>query len=407
MTSRQLHRILSILVVAVTLYLGVTGSLIELIDFKTITTHPAPFDPNLMALREDFAGPPNFRVLGTADHLAATLPRDEALAPMLESTLRGAAAAHEDGDLRYVELRMTGGHASGQIRNGEQEWRFDAATGRALGATPPVLDEDAPPLSWRNTFKHLHRMTTFGDWALWINVVVAIALLTLIVTGGMIYWQVWQVRRRIKRPNPFWKAGGWWRALHRSIALVMALFLTVLVLSGFDLAFESLYFGYYNAHHPTRLPNGQMVPGTFAIDASSRLAPAALPAMLRSTVQAYRSIEPTAPIRVVRLRDYGTMTQGVVITGGDVARQLAFDTATGARVSLTEPGYPGTGFPFGWQAHQWAKSVHRGDFFGVTGQMVSLLSGLAMIYLSISGIVLYVSMWRKRRQSGRIGLFWK
>lgn len=159
--------------------------------------------------------------------------------------------------------------------------------------------------------------------------------------------------------------------MHRSIALVMALFLTVLVLTGFDLAFESLYFGYYNSHH------------------------------------IIRAADPATAIRVVRQRDYGTMAQGVVITDGDRAQQLVFDVATGARVRLTEPGYPGTGFPFGWQAHQWAKSVHRGDFFGVMGQMVSLLSGLAMIYLSISGIVLYIAMWRKRAQSGRKTLFWK
>jgi uncharacterized iron-regulated membrane protein len=407
MTNRQVHRVLSILVVLVTLYLGVTGSLIELVDFRTLVTHAAPLDPDRMAMREDFAGPPNFRVLGTADNLAATLPGDAQLAPMLAATLRGAQAAHATDDLRYVELRMAGNQPVGQIRNGTQELRFDAHTGAALGATPPVLDEDAPPVSTRNTFKHLHRMTTFGDWALWINVVVAIALIVLIVTGTVVYWQVYKVRRKIKKPNPFWKAGGTWRMLHRSIALGMTLFLTVLVLSGFDLAFESLWFGYYNAHHLTRQPDGRILPGTFAIDASSRLAPDALPRALDRTLEAWRATDPATPIRVIRLRNYGPMAQGVVITGGDSASQVVFDTATGARASLTEPGYPETGFPFGWQAHQWAKSVHRGDCFGLPGRMVSLLAGLAMTYLSVSGIVLYVTMWRKRAGSGRTALFWK
>jgi uncharacterized iron-regulated membrane protein len=405
MTARQLHRVLSILVVVVTLYLGVTGTLVELVDFRTLATHAAPFDPDRMAMREDFAGPPNFRVLGTADNLAAPLPGD--LAAMLTTTLRGAQAAHATDDLRYVELRMAGTHPVGQIRNGPQELRFDARTGAALGATPPVLDEDQPPLSTRNTFKHLHRMTTFGDWALWINVVVAIALVVLIVTGTWVYWQVYKVRRRIKKPNPFWTAGGWWRALHRSIALGMTLFLTVLVLSGFDLAFESLYFAHYNATHATRLPSGRIVPGTLGFDPSSPLQVDALPGMLDRTLAAYRTAEPGTAIRVIRLRQFGTMLQGVVITDGDPARQRVFDTATGARASLTEAGYPDTGFPFGWQAHQWAKSVHRGDFFGLPGRVISLLAGLSMIYLSVSGIVLYVSMWRKRAKSGRKALFWK
>jgi uncharacterized iron-regulated membrane protein len=108
----------------------------------------------------------------------------------------------------------------------------------------------------------------------------------------------------------------------------------------------------------------------------------------------------------VRLRYYGGMSQGVVVSGGPAARQLVFNTATARGVSLTEPGYPPTGFPFGWQAHQIAKSVHRGDFFGLTGRIIDLLAGLSMIYLSVSGIVMYWNMWTRRRAQGRKAFIW-
>lgn len=397
MQMRAVHRIVSILVVLVTLYLGLTGSLIEMVDFKTIVTKPSPFDPNLMAMREDFAGPPNFRVLGAADHLARSLPAGTDLTRLMRTTADAAVAGAHGAPVKYVELRMAGDRPVGQAKVGKALLRYDPVTGAALGQAPPVLNEEQPPLSLRNTVKHLHRMTTFGDWALWINIIASIALATLIVTGTIIYWRVWQLRRRIKRPNPLWMAGGWWRALHRSTSLVAGLFLIVTTLSGAWLAVESLMFGQFLRHSPQ----------VFAIDPSSPLHPADVPAMMDATLRGYRAAEGDLPPRVVRLRHYGTAVQGVVITSGQEARQLVFDATNGRPLRLTERGYPETGFPFGWQAHQWAKSIHRGDFFGLTGRVTSLLAGLAMTYLSVSGIVMYLTMWKKRRKVRKPALFWK
>lgn len=128
--------------------------------------------------------------------------------------------------------------------------------------------------------------------------------------------------------------------------------------------------------------------------------------MLQTTVQSYAAAMPGVPARVVRLRYYGGMSQGVVISGGEIAEQLVFNAVTGKRASMTEPGYPPTGYPFGWNAQQTMKSIHRGDYFGVSGRCMSLFAALSLIYLSVSGVVLYWKMWSRRRQQGRPALFW-
>jgi uncharacterized iron-regulated membrane protein len=111
-------------------------------------------------------------------------------------------------------------------------------------------------------------------------------------------------------------------------------------------------------------------------------------------------------MRVVRLRWYGAMPQGAVVTGESTARQLVYEATSGRRVSETEPGYPPVGFPFGWQAHQTAKAIHRGSMFGLSGRFMDLFAGLSMIYLSVSGIVMYADLWNRRRRLGRSGLIW-
>ena len=95
-----------------------------------------------------------------------------------------------------------------------------------------------------------------------------------------------------------------------------------------------------------------------------------------------------------------------VIAGGNETSQLVYNARSGQAMSETEPGYTPVYFPFGWQAHETLKKVHRGDYFGISGRVMSLLSSFALIYLSISGIVMYLELVSKRRSIGRKELFW-
>jgi uncharacterized iron-regulated membrane protein len=101
------------------------------------------------------------------------------------------------------------------------------------------------------------------------------------------------------------------------------------------------------------------------------------------------------------------MAQGVIITGGNDTRQVIFDASTGRRASMTEPGYPYTGFPFGWEEHEFMKKIHRGDALGIPGRMLDVFAGSSLVFLSVSGLCMYLDLRRRRRRAGRSGIFWK
>ncbi len=52
--------------------------------------------------------------------------------------------------------------------------------------------------------------------------------------------------------------------------------------------------------------------------------------------------------------------------------------------------------------------LHSGEEFGPAGVAVSILSGLALMFFSFSGLWLYIRMWRDRGRRGqKPGWFWK
>jgi uncharacterized iron-regulated membrane protein len=397
---RSVHRIISLFVVIVTLYLGVTGTIIQLIDLKTIFAHAPATDPNMMAMREDKDGPDNYVVLEAAEYTAPTLPAQLDYQAEFAKLLAAARAAFGGAPLDYAELRMGGAGVEGLALSGTQLLHYDLAVDQSDTTAAP--QHPGIPVAPRNDFKHWHRMTTFPDAALWINPIVGLALGAFVVTGVVMYWQLLSARKRIKRPQWFWVAGGWWRTLHRWLSIVASAFIMVIALSGTWLAVESLVFGYYlRAHMPQPGQPMQRDSGVTPLQDGQ------LGAMIATTLTAYKSSRSEQPLKVFRLRVFGGMPQGVLIAGlGDDTQQLVFNAATGRRAGLTEPGYPSTGFPFGWQAHQIAKQVHRGSYFGMTGRWLDLFGGLSIVYLSVSGIVMYGDMWNRRRRAGRKALLW-
>ena len=52
--------------------------------------------------------------------------------------------------------------------------------------------------------------------------------------------------------------------------------------------------------------------------------------------------------------------------------------------------------------------LHSGETFGPVGVAISLLSGLALIFFSVSGLWMYIQMWRHRAaRSLKPGWFWQ
>jgi uncharacterized iron-regulated membrane protein len=396
---RTIHRVMAVFAVVFALYIGATGVVIQTIDLKTLLSHAPATDPNMQAIRDGHDGPPNFRVLVDADYTAAALPPGFDAQAAVTTVLKAARAVTGDQAIRFVELRVADGAPVGQVVSDGQLYRFDAASGAQLG--PPVK-AGLPSLnspSLRNNVKNIHRLTAYGDWPPILDVIAGVVLCAMIFTGVAMYFRLLAARSKTGRKEMFWSAGGFWRTLHRGGAVIAAAFLTVVALSGTLLAVGSVGVSVNKA-----LQGGKR-PGLTA-DVSAPLTDAELPGMLTQTLDGYHRILPDASARVIRLRYFAGMPQGIVVSDEAEARQFAFNAATGKQVSLAEPNYPITGQPFGWQEDQIVKQIHRGDMFGMTGRWLSLLTGLAMLYLAVSGAAIYLDLWGKRAKAGKKALFW-
>lgn len=403
---RPIHRILGTILVLFTLYFATTGTVMQLVDLRAILSHAPATDPDMVQVREGLNGPGNYVVIQPADYAAPALPSGFDYEAALATVVQGAR--REVGDstaLRFVELRMMDGRPVGVVRAEDKTVRFDAATGAMVPAAPvrPVAAQKSVHL----TFKVLHTLRGIGNWIMFLNTAVAIGLFAMVVTGLMLYFQLLGARRRAGLKGWFWSSGGWWRSLHRGLSIVAAAFLLIVSASGTMLGLDGFGLGLYQVTHRNAGKYARFPMGAVA-DYSSPLDDGKLPAMLRTSLSADQATAGGSPVKVVRLRYFNGIPQGVVIAGeGDGTAQLVFNAETGKRMSTSEPGYPKTHYKLGWDEHEWMKKIHRGDIFGVPGRLMDLFAGLSLIFLSLSGAVMYADLWRRRRRGGRTALFWR
>jgi uncharacterized iron-regulated membrane protein len=397
---RTVHRLTALFAGLIMLYMGVTGSLIQSIDLRTLHRHTPASDPNMQAIHESIYGPPNYLVITDSDYEAPPLPAGLDLATSLDKVLHASREIVGVAPLSFIELRMKAGRPVGQVKSGDRLLAFDVMTGAPADPVPIVNAATlrATP-SQHNSIKNLHRLTTYGQWTICITLLFALALCVFLVTGLWLYFRLLAARARIGRRRLFWFSGGWWRTLHRVIAVAASVLVLVVALSGTWLAMDSIALEIYLfVHHGNR--------SGVRVDESSALPDSQLQAMLRTTVESHAADRPEAPIKVLRLRYFAGMPQGVIVDGGKDTQQYVYNSLDGRKVSETEPGYPSTGFPFGFQIHQIAKQIHRGDYFGLTGRWLDLLAGLSIVFLAISGAVMYFNLWSQRRRGGRKSLLW-
>ncbi len=396
---RSYHRILGSMIAAFLLYFGITGTIVQGVDLRALLMHAPASDPDIKAIRESIDGTANFSVIDTPDYDAHVLPAGLDRKAALATVLKAARITVPQASLKFVELRMIENRPVGQVMAGETLLRFDALSGQRL-AIPTVPVRHGPEPSNHRSAKQWHRLAALTDWVLWFNSLIGIALGVMIVTGLILYIQLYRARARTGRKALFWSAGGPWKTLHRGVALVAAAFLSAVAVSGTLLSIDSFALQIYRANPGANLIHG--FPSGMSEDLSSPLTDDRLRVMLDTTLAAYGD----APIRVIRLRYFAGMPQGAIITGG-TAQQLVFNAGTGRRVSMTERGYPYTGFPFGWREHELMKRIHRGDVIGLPGRFMDLFAGLSLIYLSASGLWMYFDLWKRRKAQGRKQAFWR
>jgi uncharacterized iron-regulated membrane protein len=389
----SLHRSLGVVAGALLLYLGVSGAAVQVVDLAAIVRNAPATDPDRIAIRESLDGPGNYAVIAPGDYAAPVLPADLPIAATIGRIAQGTAPAN------WVELRMEQGRPVARAMVSGHVQRFDAIDGHPLPALPEV---QYPKSSNHQVAKRWHRLWALGDGLLWIDALAGLATATLVVLGLALWWRLYRARLRMGRRQLTWAGGGTVREWHRTMALVAALPLLVVSLSGAVLSVDSLSLAVYRWRHPDRLMFG-MVPVGMVADYSQPMQPDAVADMARRTMAAWHGDTP----RVVRVRMFAGMPQGVVITGEPEARQVVLDTRSGQPVSMHEPGYPDTVFPTGWEWHERLKRIHRGDAFGPIGRWIGLAAGLSLAWFAGSGLWIYFQLWQRRRKSGRGAPFWK
>lgn len=206
------------------------------------------------------------------------------------------------------------------------------------------------------------------------------------------------------------------RRLHRWVSIVASIFVLYVAITGLMMAFDSVWINAFMAAHELEPPKGSGGPPSegappaaltdmFADDGT--VVDSQLEAMLRTTLAAAGKVSSNSlPPRAVRLRMFGGMPQGVIVSGEPVAEQLVFDATTGRPAGLYETGYPRTPMPLQWGVHETVKRMHRGDIFGLPGRWMDLLTGLAILFLTSTGVAMYLQLHRARSKVGRRGLFW-
>ena len=402
-----IHRLVAFTFSILLLYIVFTGAGIQIADMQALVRHVPETDPNMLMMRQHIDGPPNYSVVSAPDYSAASLPSLLDIDSNLRHLASLGTAAAPGESIRLLELRMVGTTLAGHAQMGQKHLIFDLASGRALPSS--ALPPDPPSnqmSSTRSDFKFYHRFNYLGQPATGLNALAGIAFCILIFTGLYQYIRLYRARLRAKRSSLIWQAGGWWRDLHRWIAIGASVFVTWIALTGLVISIDN--FGAFARHIGQGPPpkSATRVNG-FSGDLSAPIAPSEIPNMTNVTLEAFHRLMPGTGIKVLRLRYFAAYAQGVVVANNPDTSQLVFNADTGKRMSMSEPGYPDLGFPLGWEWHQRVKQLHRGDYFGMPGRWMCTIGALALLYLSVSGVVMYLQMLARRRSQGRTGLIWK
>jgi uncharacterized iron-regulated membrane protein len=179
-----------------------------------------------------------------------------------------------------------------------------------------------------------------------------------------------------------------WRQWHRWVSAPSALWFVFVAITGVLLA-ATEFFGEAEAERE-RLRD-VVSPITTQLEASTWTSP------LQRAFATAASTAPGAPVDRVEWhvkRRPSTVTLYLGKPSGGEDRKLVFDAATGAL--LTTEDYADKPF---------LVRLHSGEALGDGGLVFAMLFGLALLFVTISGVVLYLQM-RKPGGQGLRRVFW-
>jgi uncharacterized iron-regulated membrane protein len=378
MDTRRLHRRVMSIFGLLLLYWALSGLVIASYDLR---------DPE--QAWAVMGGGPGASVTLEARRLPA-LPAPETLHAGIEAALAAAAGM----PIASADLRMARGQARLQLAEADGDRahlrRYFAATGQPMTqdeAEDPAAD--AQRTARHDWIKSWHKGDIAGLPGQFLGLATALVLATMLVTGLSIYLRLLRARRKAGRRAVFWRVPreSWWRRVHRWVAVIAAVLLVNTVVTGLVLASAEILLQLAIRYHvgvppyprPSPLPplsDGPLVGN--------------LPDALQRTYAAATPAAAPDPVVIVQLLRRDGRQLGLATTAGPHARVLAFDMA--GQPITSGSGFDrqrGNGYFADW--HQIVKRMHRGDIIGThAGRYIAIANGCALLYLAISGFVMYL-----------------
>ena len=172
------------------------------------------------------------------------------------------------------------------------------------------------------------------------------------------------------------------RQIHRWVSLVAALFLLIVATTGVILQVQRLTGE--DEDRDRDVPTGVALP-------LNAYAP-----MLAKTLEVAHARAPNLPIASIELQLAGDEPKGVVTFPGEPGRQITVDPRDGKLLKDEEH-----------EAESLILRIHSGEILGEPGVVLGVFWGSALVLLSITGLIVYLELYRRRRKaSGKNGLFW-
>ena len=170
------------------------------------------------------------------------------------------------------------------------------------------------------------------------------------------------------------------RKIHRWTSFPIAVFMLIVALSGVVLQYDEMGGSKDGA-------GGDAVPAVLPDNE-------AISALVAQALSAANAAQPNFVAQSL------TVSPGKVVLngpGGRGAASITYEAAKGKATYAPPPPQSLHGIMIG---------LHTGKTAGLIGLVIVMAAGIILSILSITGFIIYLEMWRRRRKARKSGLFW-
>jgi uncharacterized iron-regulated membrane protein len=175
------------------------------------------------------------------------------------------------------------------------------------------------------------------------------------------------------------------RRYHRWFSFPLILFVLAVTITGVYLQAVEIIA---EAGKPEATPAQRTAPGD----------PAEITAALEQALTYTEQARPGFPIQKIELSWRGGVAQAVVSTNQRIGPSVTVDLGSNEATYVERP--PRT-------LRTIFILLHSGKYYGQGGLVLIMLAGISLMVLSVTGLWVYVDMWRRRRKANKRGFFWR